>query len=370
MRVLFLFFISQLLVILTTSAQPDTTRRTASPTLLDFGIQGHTGFILAHSAAIASLANSRPVGGELTLSRMRLTQKAYEACNCVARVGAYASFVDFGNPPVLGQQFGTGVFFEPLLAYGRRVQLSVRATVGVSYLTRVFDAHTNPDNLFFSMPLSFWLGLGLQTRTRLTNRWHLTLAANYNHISNGGTRQPNKGMNFPTLSVGLGYALKSGIIPRRNQWVRQPLTQRWTARALLVGTVRVLPQTDAFPEQTETVWGLMATGGYRLNRFHALTGGLEFTQDGFVRGQIRRDGRQTNAAQLAVLAGYELWQGRYSFTIHGGWNLLEPGDPYTEPFFQRYQLLYRISNRITAGVGLKAHAQVAQGFDARLGIGF
>lgn len=370
MRVLLLLLMSQFLAVLTVSGQSDTTRYTDAPTLLDIGIQAHTGFILAHSAAIASLANSRPVGAELTISRMRLTQKAYEACNCLARVGAYASFIDFGNRPVLGQQWGTGVFFEPLLAHGRRAQLSVRATAGVSYLTRVFDARTNPDNLFFSMPLSFWLGLGLQTRIRLTNRWHLMLAANYNHISNGGTRQPNKGMNFPTLSAGLGYVLKSGTIPPRSLWARQPLSQRWTARALLVGTVRVLPQTGAFPEQAKSVWGLMATGGYRLNRFHALTGGLEFTQDGFVQGQIRRDGRQTNAAQLAVLAGYELWQGRYSFTIHGGWNLLEPGDPYTEPFFQRYQLLYRISNRLTAGVGLKAHAQVAQGFDARLGIGF
>lgn len=348
--------------------QPDTAIHSPSKTLFSIGAQVQTGFIIAHSQSIANLASSHPSGSELTISRMRLSAKSYASCHCLARVGAYVSYINFGNRPVLGDQLGVGVFFEPLLMYGPTRQLSVKTTAGVSYLNRVFDARTNPDNLFFSLPLSFWLGLSVNSRFRLYDRWSLTAAVAYNHISNGGIRQPNKGMNFPMASVGIDYALQSGNLPSRLTYARVPLTQRWTARAMLVGTVRVLPQTDAYPEQAKSVWGLILTGGYRLTRFHAFTGGLEFTHDGFVRGSIQREAGLANPAQLALLAGYELWQGRYTLAVHGGLNVWEPGEPYTQSFFQRYQLLYRINKRLTAGVGLKAYAQVAQGFDARLGV--
>lgn len=341
---------------------PDTL-----PPVRRLGLAVQTGFIIPHSAELIPVARSRPVGIELSYDRLARSRQAYESCQCLARVGGYVNYLTFNNPVVLGETIGAGAYFEPLLLYRPNTTLSARATIGVSYLTRVYDPITNPINTFFSLPVSAWLGLGLQAGHQLNPRWGLTAAATYNHISNGGTRQPNRGMNFPTVSLGLHYRPRPAPLPDTRSWSAVPIQSRWMGSVVLGGSVRVLPQTDLLTEEAAPVWTITGLGGYRLNQFHGLSAGVEFTDDGFVRGQLRRAADQRAYQQLGGLVGYELRQGRYQFRVHLGINILHPGPPFTERIFQRYQLLYRWPGGLTIGVGLKSQLQVAQGFDLRVG---
>jgi hypothetical protein len=77
-----------------------------------------------------------------------------------------------------------------------------------------------------------------------------------------------------------------------------------------------------------------------------------------------------NPRQLGLLGGYELWLGRYVFTTHFGWNLYQPPVPLGSRAFQRYQLLYTFHKHWLLGVGLKARLNVAEGFEARMGLQF
>lgn len=346
-------------------AQPDSASRSEQ-----FTAQLHTGFIIPHSESIRALANTKPAGLELTYSRMALSRRAWDNCHCFARIGAYVHYISFSNPAVLGQTLGAGAYFEPLLWYRGRTTLTMRATAGLAYLTRVYDAQTNPQNLFFSMPLSGLLALGLNAYYPLTDCFQLLASVNYNHISNGGTRQPNKGMNFPTASLGLAYQPKRTILPDTRPWRSAPLDSRWVYRAVLFGTIKVMEATDRYPETPRTQWGTTLTTGYRINRFHAFSGGIEYLHDNAVRETIRRENQPDNFRQLALLAGYELWPGRYTFSIHMAYNAFRPGPNYADKIYQRYQLLYRVPNGLTLGIGLKADRQVADGFDVRLGYGF
>lgn len=334
------------------------------------GLRLHNGFIIPHSPELKPLTQTNPLGVELSYSRMGLSRAVWERCNCFARVGGYVNYVSFNNPAVLGRTFGGGAFFEPVVFYRPKLYATVRTTVGLTYLTRVYDPVDNPQNIFFSMPFSAWLGVSFNLHHRLTSTFDLIATASYNHISNGGTRQPNKGMNFPTLALGVAYNPTLLQLPDTRPWRGGRLAQRWTGRMVAFGSVRVLEAGDGYPEVTRLMGGLIATGGYRLNRFHALTGGLEYVGDGYVRERMRRDTVGGNHRQVALLAGYELWPGRYTFAIHLGYNLLRPDREYAEGFFQRYQLLYRFPNRLIVGVGLKADRHIAKGFDVRVGYGF
>jgi len=334
------------------------------------GVQLYTGFIIPHAPDLRPIAQTRPVGVEVTYSRTALQRAAFERCNCFARVGAYANYITFSNPAELGRTYGAGAFFEPLIRYGKPLSFSVRATAGLAWLTRYYDADRNPRNTFFGAPLNGLLALSASAHGRLGPQVALSVTAGYNHISNGGTRQPNRGMNFPTLAIGMVYTPQPLPYPDVRQWSRPVLTRRFAGRLTPFASVRTLPQTIRFPEQATWLWGLTGTAGYRLSRFNTLSGGVEVVHDGYVRQQARRAGDRPESWQLAVLGGYELWLGQYTFATHLGWNLIQPATVPDGRVFQRYQLLYTLQNRYLLGVGLKAKLNVAEGFDIRLGLRF
>lgn len=333
-------------------------------------VRAERGFIIPHAPDLKTLSQTHPVGIELSYSRLNVTQAAYDRCHCFARVGGYVNYFAFNNPAELGRTVGTGVFFEPLLFPQNRLYGSVRATAGLAYLTRIYNAETNPRNTFFGSSISGLLALSAALNYRISPHWQVSASVQYNHISNGGIRQPNRGMNFPTVGLGLSYAVEPVSLPDPSRWPRQSLTTRFTKRLMAFGAVRTLPKTASLPEQAGWSWGFTATAGHRVSRFHAFTGGLEFVDDGYLRLQLQREGLSESYRQLGLLGGYELWLGRYVFAAHLGWNALQPDALLGRPFFQRYQLLHTFRDRYQLGIGLRARLNVAEGFDVRLGIRF
>ncbi len=279
----------------------------------EVGVQVHTGFIIPHADDLKAISQSSPVGVVVEYSRTNLQRSAFDRCHCFARIGAYAHYIAFNNPAELGRTVGAGAFFEPLIRHGKPLSFSIRTTAGMAYLTRVFDPQTNPRNTFFGAALNGWLGVSAGAHVRVGRQLQVSLSANYNHISNGGSRQPNRGMNFPTVAAGMIYTANPLPFPDPRQWSKPRLTKRLVMRLMPFASIRTLPQTDLFSERATWLLGITATAGWRLNRFHTLSGGTEFVHDGYIREQRRRDNRPPDGWQAAMLGGYELWLGRYVF---------------------------------------------------------
>lgn len=330
-----------------------------------FSIRLHAG--VARPAKVVPASTANPMGIELTYSRMSLRPKAWAECNCFSRVGAYANYLAFGNPTALGRTYGAGLYFEPYITYRSRLQLSLRLSAGLTYLTRVYDPETNPSNRYFSMPLSAMIAAALKAYYRLDDAFSLTLSGHFNHISNAGTRVPNQGINVPTIGLGLAWHPQPLRFPDTRSWPRIPLTRRWFGRATVFGAVRVLPADSRGGEMALPMVGVAGLGGYRLTRVHAVSAGLEWVDDQYFGEQTRRwRYKDTNYRQATALLGYEFWQGRFIFSIHHGWNFKRPY-PYQPGSYQRYHLLYRLRSGLTAGIGVKSYVDDTKGFNAVVG---
>ncbi len=330
-------------------------------------VRPQTGFIIPHADDLRAVSASRPVGLTLEYSRTALSQAAFARSNCFARVGTYLTYTTFNNPAELGESVGTGAFFEPMIRAGKPLFFSVRTTAGLVLLSRVYDPVSNPRNTFFSTPLSGFLGISFSTHYRVGHRLEASLMASYNHISNGGTRLPNRGMNYPMLGLGITYYTHHAEFPDTRLWPEPPLTARHLTRLVGFGSIRTVLGEAALPTQLTWLLGFTGTYAYCLSRFHALGAGLEVVQDGYLREVLRRSGLPGSAWQVAPLAGYELGLGRYTFATYLGYVLNQPASQPGSPLFQRYQLLYNLPGGAVLGVGLKARLQVAEGFDIRVG---
>lgn len=317
-----------------------------------------------------------PIGGELMMGRLRTSERAWQQCQCFFRSGVYLNYYNFRNPG-LGETFGMGLYFEPLLIYRPNFNLSVRATLGLSYVNRLYDPLKNP-NRNFGSHLNGMTGVGVYGRSRLSESLEVigTLALDYRHISNAGVYQPNQGINLPSFVIGLAYNPSSVKLPDAGTWKAPALSKRWFGRALALWSMRVYPADDRNPETPRRMLGLNLLGGYRLTKAHAISTGLEVLDDGYLWEQMKRANYQGSTKQATWLIGYELWQGHVGFTAHFGYNFLRPGTKifgrtgYKPATYEKYGLLYKLNNGITLGVVVKAFGEDTKGFQLAVGGSF
>ncbi len=324
------------------------------------------GSIIPHSEDIRQLAQGVPRGFQLEVSRFNISKESWESCHCFARTGWALSIFDYGKPKQLGQSYNLIYFVEPYLKPSGRLKFSYRAGMGLSYLTKVYDEQANPDNLFFSNQISGLLLVGLHASYELNPSWSLNSGVSYQHISNGGLRQPNKGMNFPTLTIGLDHVLRpyEGALPA---YSIPPTDKSIRFFTKLIWTNKTVDADDEWPEVQKNVVGLEAGVLKPISPNHGLSIGVEMLSDGAWEEQARRLNEDYSPLSGNVLIGHHFLIGRFSFSQQAGIYTLKKYPRTPASWYQRYGLDYMMTDHMQFGFTLKAHGHVAEIMDLRLG---
>lgn len=341
-------------------------RGVADSTSVHAGFQGHFGSILPHSSAISHLTDTWLWGFQADLSRIRITRASWNACNCYSQNGISISYFNFNNPEVLGSAVNIALFAEPQLTL-TRMNLSLRAGAGVSYVTKVFHPDDNPENLFFSTPWSGLLLAQLNGRYRLNRTWLLRIGASYQHVSNGGQRQPNKGMNFPTLDLGVDYSLRYVPLPRRQKLRLADKSVRYYAGVF--HNTRSVDESDFQETDRKGVVGLQGGFYVPVTRMHAAGIGVEASYDGALKERARDQGESFDHHVVSALLRHHFLFGRFDFSQALGL-YLHKEYPTPAEVFQRYALHYRVWRGFQLGFSMKAHLHTAEQMDVRLGYFF
>ncbi len=328
-------------------------------TILYLGGQAHYGFIIAHRSAIRPLIkDTNPWGLSVEMSRLRYTQSAWNACNCYSQNGLSLMYFNFDNPEVLGSSVNLVAFAEPNLAF-KTFNVSLRAGLGLSYLTKVYHWESNPENVFFSNPLSGILLLQLTGRVWLSESLGIRLSAAYHHISNGGSQQPNLGMNFPTVGIGAEYSIgRVRLVPRGK---RHSSTNNLQYNAGLFFTTRKVSNDD---DERKAVLGF-SSGFFRpFARMHGIGADIEMSIDWSLKERNKQSAEYIDHYIVSGLVRHHFLFGRFDFSQAIGFYLYKKY-PTPNSIFQRYILEYRITKNLQLGFSLKAHLAVAEQMDVR-----
>jgi hypothetical protein len=286
----------------------------------------------------------------------------------VARRGVTLYWMDFDKPGVLGHSIAAVPFIEPIIRPWKKWQASMQFGLGLVYVSRYYHPVENPQNLFFSLPVNFWVMLNPGIHYQWNERWQYSLAFNYNHISNGGMKNPNKGMNFPSWNVGIRYALQPISLHKPDSVFTRQRPTGWYRTISLIGSIKNVAATAAHPSIVPArLWGAQGLLGWRAGRLSHFSAGMEWIHDGFAREQDQRDGITRSAWKGAFLLGYELKAGRVQVGVHAAPYLYAPTRGNDDRWYQRYTLFYRLGRHLLIGGSLKAHRHVADVADLRLG---
>ncbi len=347
------------------SVQAQTHEVNPNPVFV--GVRVHRGFIIPHSRELINVSRTKPYGLELNVQWIESRPERTEQTGVVAKRGFVFYYFDFDNPDVLGHSVSAAAYVEPMFGVGGRFYSSLQTGLGVAYLSKVYDAESNPTNLFFSSRVSLLAMLNLRLHYRATPRIETTMGFNYNHISNGGMRLPNKGMNFPTWNAGISYAIKPGVVqqaPRTGAWRLAPRHFAWIHA---IGSAKTVLADGSFAQgEVQWLWGTAVGVGRRIGRLSALSVGTEWIHDGWKRSRLDLRGSHSSAWLGSLLFGHELLAGRVRFNVHIGVYTFHQ-ERETDALYQRYGLFYAFNNRLLVGSTLKAHRHVADVFDVRVG---
>ena len=329
------------------------------------GFKFHQGFVLIHSRNLRPVKNSYPRGLELDMVWHYTTRNSWETCHCYPRLGIALTVWDYDNPEILGYGV-TGLFFvEPVFGASKKLGFSVRAGLGLSYQSKPYDEESNPDNMSYSTTVAFPLQLGANMHLRLNPNWRLSATAVYNHFSNGGIREPNAGINWPSAAIGADYYLKSAHFKTRvkKNW------KEYGAPATRFDITFFM----AFKEPESKLYlfspGIELKISRQVALINALTLGAEWISDNGTRYEIEQAGAHHSHQKVSLAFGHEFILGKFLFSQQFGVYLYKPYRVGAD-VYQRYGLVFRMNKRFSTGISLKAHGHVADFLDFRIGLSF
>ena len=329
-----------------------------------FGVGVQRGFIFAHSQDVQNTKGAKPTGIEAFFSWQKVDTATWKLCNCFPRRGLVLAYYDY-DTRILGKSGTAAFFLEPTYNLGKNIFFSFIGAAGISYLTNPFDSIKNFTNRSYSTHISGYLRLGMGVWYQLAQHWWLNASVNYQHESNGGLRQPNKGINWPTAGIIISHQKFSpdyiyGSRTKDKFWKdynpRRDVAIFATARrsSNLRGESTHLP-----------VYGAFVNGSKQIGRINMLTFGAEAARDQELYVKSERDSLGISPFNVALLAGHEFILGKFLFSQRIGFYLFNE-TPHHDLLYHRWGIQYSISKKIGVGFTLKAHRHVADYVDLRV----
>lgn len=336
---------------------------------LTVGLKSHYGFVIPHYPELRKISDKNYWGAQVEISKLQTSRSAWSTCNCYKRLGLSFDYFNYRKPDVLGESFNLVFFVEPYITFRSPFRLSFRGGIGLTYLNQVYDEETNPDNLFYSSPISGILLLNFTLNYLVRDQYQFNLSSNYNHISNAGLEVPNKGMNFPSISAGLDYYLEPVELESREKYLGFQ-DNKYLPYLKVFWSVRTVEASDNYPEEKKMMIGLEGGVLRRLSHINALLLAIEASYDGSFDERSDRMNESYAPYVVSLHAGNAFVLGKFYFTLQMAWYAYQEFPATSKSFFQRYSIYHKIGERLLLGFSLKAHGHVAEHMDIRIGVEF
>ena len=332
--------------------------------IFSIGLGIQHGFIFAHSRAVQNTKGANPTGIELSLGWQRNDTQTWDLCNCFPKKGLLLVFYDY-DVRLLGKSFGTAYFLEPVYKLGNKTFFSFRGVAGLAYLTNPFDSIHNPTNQSYSSVIGGYLLVGIGLSYLINKQWWLNTTINYQHISNGGLRQPNKGINWPTAGISVIYQKNPRPYykaPRSKEKFWKEYSLRWDIGVF--GIAKRGTDVNGNSHRMPLIGGTIQAGK-QVGRINMLTLGAELYGDKSLSMQLKRDSIDASSLRAGLLIGHEFLLGKFVFSQRLGVYIFNQ-TPYYDLIYHRWGIHYFMNKHLGIGIQVKAHRHVADFVDLRI----
>lgn len=331
---------------------------------VSYGVKLYSGHTVVHSQSVKNIAGARPFGVEIELSKQQTGFSSFNISGAYVNTGWALSYFNY-DLPVLGYGVIASRFIEPQYRVTKKMQLGIRASIGIAYLSNPNDATKNPRNNNYALHINPYMHLGGSLNFQVSKHLTAGVQGSFHHISNGNLKQPNKGINWITTAFSLHYFPGNNELPtyKRNHdkfWkTKKPITQ--------VGIFYV-PHQGYFAKwmaERKYVVGAFGQITKQFGGVSGLTAGAEIYYNIFKQAAAAKP--ITSGIVAGIHGGHVFLFGKVHFSQQIGISIYNkiyflPG------FYHRWGLDYQVNKHYSIGGSLKANSDNADFFDFRVGL--
>ena len=323
---------------------------------------GNSTAAFAQTKSAAFIKGAKPQGLQLDLYKLWDSQENINACNCIPKSGISFSYFNLGMPNLLGNAFVTSLFMEPQFEMSNRYIIGIKAQAGFVYASKKFDRNTNPGNLTYSSNISNYLALGISNYYFINPKTAVNLSFIFNHISNGGLKNPNHGLNFPGFNFGLNYYFEK---PNYHYSVRakskvEPNIAKYLTLFYSATT------SNSYSDKRYAIFGLELSGVKKINGVLFTTATLSLYKDNAVQQRLIQDSLLAQSQyRCGIGTGIGFNMGKVNFASSIGAYVYDPINYYARIYHQ-HEISYQLNKQWAVGINLKAHTYIANYTDIRI----
>ncbi len=283
------------------------------------------GKILKHNYIFPPVPNA---SGGIDISILKNTDgsKEWQQRRNYPQIGLGLTYVNYGNNAIYGQCFGAYPVIPIKIISGKKVEWTAKVGIGVGYMTRRYERFPTWDtinNLIGSHMNNFSIA-AMDVRYNVNNNLSLQLGFTFIHVSNGGMRMPNLGLNLATGHIGIRY-FPGNATPKRIVNDLPALKNRWLIQARMGMGFAEIGTTDGpmYPIYLSSLFVSKRYGS--RNKVFA---GLDHTYYGSLHAFLRNieayAGEEYKYCQQAsVIVGNEFLIGRFGIVMQVGFPFIK-----------------------------------------------
>lgn len=322
----------------------------------------HYGTVFIHTPVVKNIAGSRPYGTELDLSKIRMDTATYQKCNCFPRYGISLSYFDFDNA-VLGHAEMVSYFLEPSYRISNEFKFSMRAAAGITFASNPYNKIKNPANNNYETHLNPYLQVGAGFNYNIGSHFSIAFMGNIQHFSNGGFKQPNRGLNWITGSLGFFYYAQNNTLPkyRHTHYAGWKSKKAWFETGLMF--VPSQGYNSKIMGKRNYLFGAFGQVTKQYGKVSGITGGVEIYYDEIQYTPV--DKVKRSPLQAGIHAGHIFLFNRVSFSQQIGWQVIKE-NAAADDIYLRFGSSYMLTRHFEVGVNLKTHGDNADFADFRI----
>jgi hypothetical protein len=269
-------------------------------------------------------------------------------------LGFYA--VDYNDEDQLGKPFALYGFTEWPFVRTKNLVFSLQVGFGLSFNWEPFDPLNNPYNEAIGTFKTIFIDVGVMLDYIISNHINIAAGPTITHFSNGGSKQPNLGLNQLGMMGMVKYKFQSEEplyakydIPdyeKNNEWL---ISISWGLSNVHIDSPEGVPElVDKYLRVDHSVFTLTSTYYRQTTWKSKFGGGIDLFYDKSVGGQLDAGAGQVEDVDIPFEQKFRLGLfGAYEFVLHDLSFLLNIG--YS--IIQREDILPRLYQR----VGFKYH---------------
>lgn len=319
----------------------------------------HYGTVFIHTPSVKNIAGAKPRGAELEFSRQPVDTTAFNKCNCFPRNGIALTYFNFDNE-ILGTGTGISYFIEPSYKLNRSMQFNIRGSAGLIYVSNPYDAVKNPENKNYTTHINPYLQVGLGLGYNINDKLRVLLMGSFQHFSNGAFKEPNRGLNWITGSIGMLYNPNGTELPAYKKVAARSVIDKEIYVDAGILFVPKQGYNSKIMGQSKLIAGTFVQATKQYGRISAVTGGTEIYYN-----KLSLQSGDESRWVAGIHAGHSFILGRVNFSQQVGYHIYNSNSAASK-IYLRYGLQYKISTHIVAGINLKAHADNADFSDFRI----